>query len=238
MNIAFIASAKPDAQTTLDLFTARYGQCALAQADCVVAIGGDGTVLKALHAVMAAAHQPVFAMRIAGSVGHLANALSLSDLPQRIRAARQVSIHPLQAEAVHARGTAIVQGINEIVFSRQRLQTCKIRVSSHGRHFATLVGDGMLVASPIGSSGYNRSAGGCDLQSDASLLTLTAIAPQKSSLWCNTVVHNGAVIDVEVIDAAYRPVRLETGLIELPDIVRAHVTCRCDIRLTLLFDPA
>jgi NAD kinase len=91
MKIAFLASPKPEAAHALQELTRRYGQSDLADADYVVTIGGDGTALKALHGALALPETPVFAMRVAGSVGALANRLEFAGLHQRLRNARHVS---------------------------------------------------------------------------------------------------------------------------------------------------
>lgn len=101
-----------------------------------------------------------------------------------------------------------------------------------GNAFGAFVGDGLLVATPIGSTGYNRSAGGPVLPGDSSLLALT----DRLSDWSNTVVSNSATIDVEVLEPPHRPVRLETSLREVTDLYRVRISCDRDTALQLLFD--
>jgi NAD+ kinase len=238
MKIAFLASAKPPAQQALSELVQRYGQSDLSQADYVVAIGGDGTALRALHAVLLTTRKPVFAMRAAGSLGLLANRFELAGLPQRLQMARTVTLHPLKADAEHAGGASTtVLAINEIVLMRQRLQAAKLRVAATGGAcLAHLVGDGLLVATPIGSTGYNRSAGGPVLPQESSLLALTGLAVHRRSDWSNTIVSNSATIEVEVLEPAHRPVRLETSLQEVTDVSRVRISCDRDTDLQLLFD--
>ena len=206
MKIAFIASPKNAAQEALRQLTARYGQCDTSDADYVVSIGGDGTALKALHAVMAAARQPVFAMRIASSLGFLANPFQVEDLPERLRTARRLTLCPLKAKVQHGAESTTVFAVNEIVLIRQRLQAAKLCVTAGSDRFAPLIGDGLLVTTPIGSSGYNRSIGGPALSHNSSLLALTALAAHHRSEWCNTVVNDRSAVEVEVIDPDHRPV--------------------------------
>jgi len=236
MEIAFLGSAKPAAQGAVRALIERYGQSDLSVADYVVAIGGDGTVLKALHAVMTAA-RPVFAMRVAGSAGVLANDLELANLPQRLLAARRVTLHPLEAQVRHAGGTSIALAVNEIVLMRQRLQAARLRVGGlREAGVGEVIGDGLLVATPIGSTGYNRSAGGSTLPQGSALLAVTALVLNPRSRWCNRIVGDDAVIDIEVIDPEHRPVRLETSLQQVSDVRHAHISCRRDISMALLFD--
>jgi NAD+ kinase len=236
MKIAFLAASKPSAQAAVQQFTSRYGQCDIAAADYVVSIGGDGTALKAMHTVMHAARQPVFAMRTPGSVGHLANPLQIDELASRLQAARPITIRPLRAEAEHGTGTTTVHAINEIAITRQRLQAAKLAVAVNERPLPDLVGDGLLIASPIGSTGYNRSAGGSILPHDSDLLALTGVAPHRRCEWTNTVVHNSAMITVLVTDRTYRPVQLETSTQRLTSVNRVQIDCQHDLHLTLLLE--
>jgi NAD+ kinase len=237
MKIAFLASAKPPAQRALSELVERYGQSELPEADYVVAIGGDGTALKALCAGLPAARTPVFAMRTAGSLGVLANRFELPGLPQRLQMARTVTLHPLKADVQHAGGVTTVLAINEIVLMRQRLQAAKLHLTTtEAGRIAHIVGDGLMVAAPIGSTGYNRSAGGPVLPYESALLALTGLAVHRRSDWCNTVVGNSATIEVEVLEPSHRPVRLETNVQEVTDVCRVRISCDRDTALQLLFD--
>lgn len=238
LRIHFMCSAKPAAQLALRQLIDRYGQNDIAEASYVVAIGGDGAALKALHAVLPTAGKPVFAMRLADSVGALGNLFRLSDLPERLRFARSVSMRPLKAEIERVTGDIVaVFGINEIVVTRQRLQAAKLHVRMGETQTSRRVtGDGLLVATPIGSTGYNRSAGGPILQLGSSLLALTKIAIHESSDWSNTVLNDQVLIDIEVEDPTYRPVRVETNMQEVLEISRVKISSRYDHALTLLLE--
>ncbi len=238
MKINFVSSPKHSAQAALQELTAIYGQVAVAEADYIVALGGDGTVLRGLHGALAGAHQPVFAMRLEGSLGALANRYSPQDLPERLHCARRVVLHPLKAEASCRGGhDQTVIAINEIVLSRQRLQAAKIRVTAAARELPMLIGDGLIIASAVGSSGYNHSAGGPCLPYTTSSLPLTAVALHRCSKWSNMVVDDATSVEIEVTDPEFRPVRLETSTTELRDVRSARVSCCRNLPLTLLFDP-
>jgi hypothetical protein len=71
MQIAFAASPRAEGQNALRDLVKRYGQAEVGAADYLVAIGGDGAALRALHATLVGETKPVFAMRLHGSIGHL-----------------------------------------------------------------------------------------------------------------------------------------------------------------------
>jgi NAD+ kinase len=238
MHIHFFGSQKPAAQQAVQQLIARYGQSDLANADYVVSIGGDGTTLSALSTVLSFRHVPVFSMRLAGSVGALGNLFELEDLPQRLRKARRLTTHPLKTQVTLLDGTIrTCFGINEIVVSRQLLQAARLNVtlgSSPRSHH--IVGDGLLVATPIGSNAYNQSAGGLSLPRDSRLLALTGIAVRRPSDWYNRAVGDHEIINVEVIDPRYRPVRVETTTTEIRNIKGAKISFESEAPLTVLVE--
>jgi NAD+ kinase len=239
MKIAFLASPKPTAQQMMKYLTMWYGQCSICDADYVVTVGGDGTTLKALHAVLPFFEKPVFSMRLGGSIGFLGNRFDLANLRDRLKSARKIFIRPLKAEVEDVSGRcATVFGINEIVLSRQRLEAARLRVTLNGtKEPVDVIGDGLLIATPIGSTGYNRSAGGSILPIDSSLLALTGLAIHHACDWANAALSDNTLMEVTVIDPEYRPVRLETNMQELTDIRLARVSCEVQLILTLLLEP-
>jgi NAD+ kinase len=238
MRAHFLGSKKPAARDAVQQLIDRYGQSDIAAANYVVAIGGDGTTLKALDAVRPMSGKPVFAMRLPDSVGALGNPFKLQNLVGRLEAARRISIRPLVAETTTVSDRTVKAfGINEIAVSRERLQAAKLRVRvGKENRWLDLVGDGLLIATPIGSTGYNRSAGGSTLPLTSNLLALTGVAVHRPSDWSNTVLDDQAIVDIEVIDSQYRPVRVETSFQEVRQVHRIKISCDRDSLLTLLLE--
>ena len=226
MKIAFIASPKESTQAALQELRSRYGQVHPSEADYIVAVGGDGTALRALRTALSVPDKPVFAMRAEGSVGYLCNHYAIDDLPKRLAAARRFVLRPLEARVeVSGKCGETVVSFNEIVFMRQRLQAAKLEVAIGLRKEWPLVtGDGLLIATPVGSTGYNRSQGGPRLPLGLALLAVTGLAVHHTSDWTNVVVSERSEIRVEVINPVYRPVRLETSHLVIPDVTGAWVS--------------
>lgn len=238
MRIAFIGSSRPEAEKALGVLIERYGQNDPAEADYVVAVGGDGTTLRALHAGLGAGCKPVFAMRQDGSLGFLANPFQLDDLEPRLERAVRYSFHPLRVRSEDIAGAhQILLAINDVSLMRQTRRAAKLLVEIDGTRCGTVfVGDGVLVATPLGSTAYNRSAGGPLLPLQSSLLAVTGIAPFGGRSWSHIAMDDTSVVDLEVVTPAHRPVRLETDVQALQDIARAQISVARDVICTLLFD--
>ena len=238
MKIAFLASPRPGAQEVLEQFVSRYGQRTISDADYVITIGGDGTALKALHALLDVSKKPVFPMRTQGSIGFLCNPLQISGLVDRLTNATPIDLPVLQADVERLGGQRkTVFAINEIVLLRQRLQQVCFKLTvDEGSATATIAGDGLALATPLGSTGYNQSLGGPRLPLGSKFLVLTGIALAHRPPWRHTVLNDRIVLDVEVIEPKYHPVRIETVIETVSDIRHARLSCSVDRKTTLLLD--
>ncbi|PWU70792.1 NAD kinase [Ochrobactrum sp. POC9] len=238
MRISFVASTRPDAQVVLGKLVDKYGHCETAEADYIVALGGDGTALRALHTAMGIVRKPVFAMRLGTSVGFLGNPFRLDDLEIRLTRAVRYSFHPLRVRIEDISGAQkTVLSINDASLMRQTRLTAKLLVSLDGaRCEDVFVGDGILVATPIGSTAYNRSCGGPLLPLQSSLLAVSGIAPYSGKSWSHIAIDDTGTVSVEVIAPAWRPVRLETDIEELRDIARVEILLAREFICTLMFD--
>lgn len=237
MKIAFLASPRPAAQRVLKLLIKRYGQSAMANADYVVTVGGDGTALKALHGMLPGSPVPVFAMRSKGSLGYLCNPLQVDGLAERLQKAVQLDLPVLQAETLLLEGQRQRHfGVSEIVLFRQRLQQARFTVIADGRELAEIKGDGLILATPVGSTGYNRSVLGPCLPIASSLLALTGIATRQPAGWCNIVLNDRVVLDIEIVEADHHPVRLETVTDISPGVRRARLFRSGDHKAMLLLE--
>ena len=235
-NLAFVASEVPDAQLALQRLVAVYGNVPERDADAIIALGGDGFMLETLHRNMAT-RIPIYGMN-RGSVGFLMNAYIESDLRRRLQQAEISRIHPLAMVAHKADGTkANGLAINEVSLFRQTHQVAKLRLSIDGIvRLEELACDGVMVATPAGSTAYNLSAHGPIIPIAAPLLALTPISPFRPRRWRGALLPNIASISIEVLNPDRRPVSAVADNSEIRNVVRVEIAQAAQHELFMLFD--
>jgi NAD+ kinase len=235
--LAFVSAATPTARNARKKLEKRYGSVAPAQADVIVALGGDGLMLQTLHRNI---HRgtPIYGMNL-GTIGFLMNTYKEAGLLQRLRKARQVSLTPLRMAALTTRGRASeVIAINEVSLLRSSRQTARIAVAVDGRkRLPDLYCDGALVATPAGSTAYNLSAHGPILPLGAGLLALTPINAFRPRRWRGALLPRDAKVEFTILEPNKRPVAAAADSVEIANVTKVTVTEATDIDLTLLFDP-
>ncbi|MEQ8739654.1 MAG: NAD kinase, partial [Hoeflea sp.] len=197
---SFIASGAPDAQEAAQHLAALYGNSREEDADVIVALGGDGFMLQTLHAQMNSGRM-VYGMN-RGSVGFLMNDYSDTGLSDRIDAAVENIIRPLEMAATDADGKLHnALAINEVSLLRQSYQAAKLRLSVDGQErMEELICDGIMVATPAGSTAYNLSAHGPILPLDAQLLALTPVSPFRPRRWRGALLPNKVTVTMEILE--------------------------------------
>jgi NAD+ kinase len=221
--IAFIASDAPEAQMAAADLRARYGEVAREEADVVVALGGDGLMLTALHEYMGKG-KPIYGMN-RGSVGFLMNDYQPDGLVERLAAAKTETIHPLLATVTSADGTThVARAINEVSLLRQSYQAAKLKIDIDGKtRLEELICDGILVATPAGSTAYNLSAHGPIIPINAPLLALTPISAFRPRRWRGALLPNHAKVAITALEAEKRPVNAVADHIEFKSVVNVLV---------------
>jgi NAD+ kinase len=234
--IAFVASDVPEAATARKALVKRYGEIAPAEADAIVALGGDGLMLQTLHRFIND-KIPIYGMN-RGSVGFLMNDYHEEGLKDRLNAANITRIHPLAMVATDSSGKAHKSlAINEVSLFRERYQAAKLRISIDGKvRMEELICDGVLVATPAGSTAYNLSAHGPIVPINAPLLALTPISPFRPRRWRGALVQNKAHITIEVLEAAKRPVSAVADHYETRDVVKVEIEKARATELYMMFD--
>ncbi|MFT3941688.1 MULTISPECIES: NAD kinase [Rhodopseudomonas] len=235
--IAFVASTSAEAQAALAQLVQLYGNAEPHEADVVVALGGDGLMLQTLHQQMRSG-KPIYGMH-RGTVGFLMNEYSTVDLRARLAAARETVIHPLLMRATDIYGEVhIHHAINEVSLFRQSHQAARLRISIDERErMSELVADGIMVATPAGSTAYNLSAQGPILPMNAQLLALTPISPFRPRRWRGALLPDTAYVVIDVLEVDKRPVAAVADHDEARDVRRVEVISDKTIAMRMLFDP-
>jgi NAD+ kinase len=237
--MALVSSGAPSARVAEKELRGRYPFVPVAEADMVIALGGDGFLLHTLHEMLEQGRIcPIFGMN-RGTVGFLMNEWRSDGLPERVARARSFSVAPLQMEARTVAGESILHhAINEVSLLRETRQTAWVEVSVNGRVvLPKLVCDGVLVASPAGSTAYNLSANGPILPLGSRLMALTPISPFRPRRWRGALIPDELKIGFRVLDPVKRPVSAVADQLEVRDVATVEVSVDRERALTLLFDP-
>lgn len=208
-----------------------------AAVDVILVLGGDGFMLQTMHRFIDR-NIPLYGMNC-GTVGFLLNNYSCEWLHERLEAARTVALHPLSMFARCANGREVeALAINEVSLFRESRQATKMSITvDHVTRVQELVGDGVLVATPAGSTAYNFSAGGPILPLSANMLALTPIAPFRPRRWRGALLEDHASIMFDVIQPDKRPVSAVADFTEVRDVSVVFVSVQRKIQFHLLFDP-
>jgi NAD+ kinase len=236
---ALLASPTEDAQAAARKLQERKDWVSLAEADMVVALGGDGFMLQVLHSMLETRRiLPVFGMNL-GTLGFLMNEWQPKGLDARINRAKRFSVFPLQMDAETVDGETItLPAINEVSLLRETRQTAKFELLLNGRVvMPELVCDGVIVSTPAGSTAYNLSAQGPILPLDSRLLALTPLSPFRPRRWRGAILPENAKIEIRVLEAIKRPVSVVADQREVRDVKTVKVAIDRTETLTLMFDP-
>ncbi|MEN1926893.1 NAD kinase [Luteimonas sp. MJ293] len=236
--IAFLAAPTPQAQQALETLMAGHEQHAPDEADILCALGGDGFMLQTLHR-HGALGKPVYGMKL-GTVGFLMNQFhGGEDLLQRISAAEPAVLRPLEMIVQTESGASVGSlAYNEVSLLRQTRQAAHLSIDLNGQtRLEELICDGVLVATPAGSTAYNFSASGQILPFDSDVIALTPIAPFRPRRWRGALLKAETEVCFKVLDPYKRPVSATADSHEVRDVVEVTVRESKDRVVTLLFDP-
>ncbi len=234
--IAFLAADTDSAQAALHELTEIYGQCDFKTADYIVALGGDGFMLQTLH-LCQNLRAPVYGMN-RGTVGFMMNAYEIKALPLRLANAEQQIINPLIMKATLVDGkveTALA--INEVSLLRAGPQAAKLKIWVDNRQrMEELVCDGVLVATPAGSTAYNYSAHGPILPIGADVLAMTALNAYRPRRWRGALLPKTSIVRIDVLDNKKRPVMADADSVSFKNVKKVEISSDTKIKHKILFN--
>jgi NAD+ kinase len=235
--IGFVASLNPEAEEARLRLAKRYGDAPIETADVIVALGGDGLMLQTLHRLMGSS-RPIYGMH-RGTVGFMMNEFREDGLPERIAAAETAIIHPLVMCARDINGREYEhRAINEVSLFRQIYQAARLRILIDGKErLPELVADGVLVATPAGSTASNLSVQGPIIPIKAPLLAVTPISPFRPRRWRGALLPDTARVTIEVLDPERRPVAAVADHVEVRSVRSVEIFMDHSFAMHMLFDP-
>lgn len=237
LNLAFLSSGTDDAEQALKKLTSIYGQNSVEDAEVIVALGGDGFMLQTQHDMMSSG-KAIYGMN-KGTVGFLMNEYKPENLRQRVAAALKSKIRPLVMTVTDENGKKhSAKAINEVSLLRQSYQAASLSITTDGKkRLDALVCDGVMVATPAGSTAYNLSAHGPILPLQAPLLALTPVSPFRPRRWRGALIPNTVEIVIGVNEPEKRPVNAVADHTEFKSVREVHVKLDTDDYGLILFDP-
>jgi NAD+ kinase len=236
LRIAAVAAETEPAQAALGELCSLYPCVEPERAEVIVPLGGDGFMLETLHRFLSRG-VPIYGMH-RGSVGFLMNAYRPAGLYERLAAAQPVVLHPLEMTARDERGGHhLALAFNEVSLLRESRQAAKLRVTVDGVvRIEELMADGILVATPVGSTAYNLSAHGPIIPLGASVLALTPISAFRPRRWRGALLPHEARVEIQALETDKRPVSAVADFSEARDVETVKIHENRDISMTLLFD--
>ena len=235
--VSFVSSQQPEARDGAARLKSLYPNVPPEEADVVVALGGDGFMLRAVHEFMGR-NIPIFGVN-RGTVGFLMNEFDIENLLARLDAAEAIELHPLRMSATDIKGTVHeALAINEISLLREVRMAAKIRISVDDIvRLEEMICDGVLVCTPAGSTAYNLSAGGPILPLGAGVLAITPISAFRPRRWRGAILPHDAAVSIEVLEPEERPVSAVADYTEVREVVRISIHEDRGLAPVLLFDP-
>ena len=235
--IAFLASTSEEAQSAFADLVKRYQNIPADEADAIVALGGDGFMLRVMHDYKDA-NKPIYGMN-RGSVGFMMNAYTPDDLPARLARAEPVTLRPLVMTTITMSGKkeeAIA--INDVSLFREIQQAAKIKITVDDIvRLEELICDGILLCTPAGSTAYNLSAHGPIVPIASDVLCLTPISAFRPRRWRGAILPNNARVKFEILEGQKRPVSACADAYEVRNVASVEVSLDKSTNLTMLFDP-
>jgi NAD+ kinase len=235
--IAFVAAPTPEARDAYARLEQLYGNSDPKSADVIVALGGDGLMLQTLHKFMNSG-KPIYGMH-RGTVGFLMNDYAAERLQERLAAAQLTVIHPLLMCAKDQSGKSHEHyAINEVSLFRQSAQAAHLRIRIDGQErLSELIADGVLVATPAGSTAYNLSVQGPIIPINAPLMALTPISPFRPRRWRGALLPDKAKVTIDVLESGKRPVAAVADHDEVRSVASVDIGMDLGISINMLFDP-
>jgi NAD+ kinase len=206
------------------------------KADIIIVAGGDGFMLNNLKKYYK--YQKPFYGVNCGTFGFLMNKLNFKNFKENIKKAKSTTINPLTLISINKKKIKKeIIAINEISLLRQSKQASSLKVKIGNKTIVRkLIGDGILISTPAGSTAYNLSVHGPILSLNSEKLAVTPISPFRPRRWKGKIVSNKSIISIKNLDHLKRPISAVADSIEFKNIKDLSIKANKKIKIVLLHD--
>ena len=206
------------------------------EADIIVVLGGDGFMLQTLKK-LGKFNKPFYGINM-GTYGFLMNKFKTKKFMENLSKSKSTTISVLQMIAKTKNNTTKKGiAINEISMFRQSKQAATIQIKKGKKIIMKkLSSDGVLVATPAGSTAYNLSVHGPILSLNSKKLAITPISPFRPRRWKGIIVSDKSVINISNLNIKKRPVSVVADNVEFRNIKNVKIYINRKIKFNLLYD--
>lgn len=220
--IAVVHNNSQESEKIAKKLNSFIAKCLPEEADVIIVIGGDGSMLHSLHQYMDL-NVPFYGIN-AGSIGFLMNSFHEKNFLKNLENAQITNLYPLEMQAVNINGeSSTALAINEVLIFRCSNQATKFKIKIDNIERIELSADGALVSTPAGSSAYNLSAGGPIVPLKSKVLCVTPICPFRPRRWNGALLPVDVHIEFEILEPEKRPVNAVADFYEFKNIKSVKV---------------
>ena len=206
------------------------------KANVIVVAGGDGFMLRTLKKNLKF-KKPFYGINC-GTYGFLMNKSNIDKLEKRISKSKRTAIDSLSIKCIH--GNRLKKNLiafNEISIFRQSKQTALLNITVGKKEIIKkLIGDGVLVSTPAGSTAYNLSVHGPILSLNSKKISVSPISPFRPRRWRGKILSDKSKITIKNLDYKKRPISAVADNNEVRNIIKVDIKTNKKIKFNLLYD--
>ncbi len=221
-------------QSLKKILLRKYKNYSPIKSECIVVAGGDGFMLHTLKKYFKL-NKKFYGINC-GTVGFLMNNYISKNIEKKINKAKKTLINPLELiTSTKKNKKRKLIAINEISIFRQTRQTVSLAIKVKKRIIVKkLIGDGVLVSTPAGSTAYNLSVHGPILSLNSGKLAITPISPFRPRRWKGKIISNKLKVLINNLDPVKRPIAAVADNVEIRNIKSLMIKINKNIKLNLL----
>jgi len=235
INLHITADRTKKAEKVSNYLTKQHGNSSAKKCNYIVVIGGDGFMLHCLKKYQKY-NKPFYGINT-GNRGFLLNKFENGNIILKIKRASGINLFPLEAKIKTYNKSKSIIAVNEVSVFRSTKQTTKLEIQvDKKKRIKELVGDGVLVATPAGSTAYNLSVKGPILNLDSHYLAVTPISPFSPRGWRGAIISNQSKIIIKNLDPKKRPANAVADNIEVKNIKSVEIKLNKNKKFTVLYN--